>query len=424
VVFVSNICKTLVCRYFNGERFVEELLTLVGIEGDTTGSTIHTVTLEKLREAGLSLTNCVSVTTDGAPAMTGKEKGLLGRLKTSKLKLLAFHCIIHQTVLCGKLNGDFLMLMTDAMKMINYLKSKSAFHHRKLRQFLRDIDAQYDELLTHNNVRWLSKGNALSRIWQLREDLLVFLETCGSSAEMFVNMLKSEERMADMAFLVDICGHLNTLNLKLQGKDKSIVDLHSAVKSFGLQLSLFTSDIRADMLHFPCLKLLRDEREDIDVQRYCDHINNLSQEFSRRFSDFDKIERLTQLIKEPLIARIDGGWALAIGELPIDLSVAAMQMELCDLQATENVLTPEFWTKAATKALYPNMTQLALWLCTIFSSTYLCESAFSKMNLIKSKQRSILTQDHLHQSMRLACTQMEPDYKNILSAKTQYHPSH
>ena len=63
---------------------------------------------------------------------------------------------------------------------------------QKLQQFLSDIDAQYDKLLTHNNVHWLSKGNALIRIWQLREDLLVFLETCGSRAEMFLNMIKSD----------------------------------------------------------------------------------------------------------------------------------------------------------------------------------------------------------------------------------------
>ena len=109
-------------------------------------------------------------------------------------------------------------------------------------------------------------------------------------------MLKSAEHMADMAFQVDICGHLNALNLKLQGTDKPI-----AVKPFRLQLWLFTIDIRADLLHFPCLKLLRVEREDIDVQRYCDHIKKLIQEFSRCSSDFDKIEKLTQLINAPFV---------------------------------------------------------------------------------------------------------------------------
>ena len=60
------------------KKIIEELLTLASIEGDITGFAIHRATLEQLREAGLSLTNSVSVTTDGTPAMTGKKKIFLG----------------------------------------------------------------------------------------------------------------------------------------------------------------------------------------------------------------------------------------------------------------------------------------------------------------------------------------------------------
>ena len=84
------------------------------------------------------------------------------------------------------------------------------------------------------------------------------------------------------------------------------------------------------MLYFPCLKFLQNEKKDNDVQCNCDHINKLSPEFSRRFNDFGKIERLTELIKAVLIATVDSDWALTIGELLIDWSVDAMQMELCD----------------------------------------------------------------------------------------------
>ena len=124
--------------------------------------------------------------------------------------------------------------------------------------------------------------------------------------------------MADTVFLVDICTHLNALNLELQEKEISLVDHHSAVKSFHLQLSLFTNGIWADLLYFPCLKFLRNEKKDNNVQCNCDHINKLSPEFSRRFNDFGKIERLTELIKAVLIATVDSDWALTIGELLID----------------------------------------------------------------------------------------------------------
>ena len=51
---------------------------------------------------------------------------------------------------------------------------------------------------------------------------------------------------------------------------------------------------------------------------------------------------------------MDGDWAMTICELPIDLSVLAMQIELCDLHAVKYVLTLQLRT-----TLYPNMIQLA-----------------------------------------------------------------
>ena len=350
----------------------------MGLEGDTTGATIYRAVTEKLNKLGLSLIKCVSATTDGAPSMTGREQGLVARMKADNSALLAFHCIIHQSVLCGKLSGNFHDLMTNCMKMINYLKAKSALRHRRLREFLRNTDAQYDELLTHNNVRWLSKGNALERIWILRHDLLTFLETCGDSAQVFVDMLKSEESMTNLAFLVDICGHLNKVNLKLQGKDKSIIDMHLAVKSFALQLSLFNNDIQADMLHFPCLKSLAGESEELNntITGFCDFIDKIKEEFTMRFGQFDGLQKLIALIKSPREAEPTGDWKLEINQIPADLSAAAIQIELCELNAAENAVLPEFWKKATTAALYPNLTRLAIWLLTIFASTYLRISVF------------------------------------------------
>ena len=46
-----------------------------------------------------------SLLTDGAPAMIGKEKGLVNkRIKDKNAGLLSYQCIIHQASLCGKLS--------------------------------------------------------------------------------------------------------------------------------------------------------------------------------------------------------------------------------------------------------------------------------------------------------------------------------
>ena len=184
IYFGSNIFST---RFFYGVWFVEELLNLIGLDGDTTWESVYNALVSKLDELGIPLDRCMSVTTYGAPAMVGNQQGLVARLRKDKQSLLAFHCIIHQTVLCGKLNGKF------QAPMINHLKSKSTLCPRIFREFLHEANAKYDDLLTYNNVRWLSEGSALARIRELRGELNSFLETCGPTGQPFLYMLRSTE---------------------------------------------------------------------------------------------------------------------------------------------------------------------------------------------------------------------------------------
>lgn len=49
--------------------------------------------------------------------------------------------------------------------------------------------------------------------------------------------------MDTRAFLVDIIGHLNDLNLKLQGKDNSMCELVAAFQSFQKKLNIPKMDL-------------------------------------------------------------------------------------------------------------------------------------------------------------------------------------
>ncbi len=98
---------------------------------------LHSVTLEErtsmklscmqmLNERGIDVKNVVSITTDGAPAMIGKEKGAVQRLKEEHSDLLTYHCIIHQSVLCASLGKEYSNIMETIMKLVNYLRASSA----------------------------------------------------------------------------------------------------------------------------------------------------------------------------------------------------------------------------------------------------------------------------------------------------------
>ena len=70
----------------------------------------------------------------------------------------------------------------------------------------------------------------------------------------------------------------------------------------------------------------------------------------------------------------------------------------------------KFWS-FITQERYPNLKEVALQLTGLFGSTYLCESAFSEMKIIKSKYRNRLTDEHLTSCLRLALSNYVPSYE-------------
>ena len=86
-------------------------------------------------------------------------------MKEDNPDLIAYHCIIHQSVLCAHLSEEYAEVMNTMMKLINFLRASSSHQHRLLREFLKEVDANADDLLLHNNVRWLSKGRVLERFF-------------------------------------------------------------------------------------------------------------------------------------------------------------------------------------------------------------------------------------------------------------------
>ena len=61
---------------------------------------------------------------------------------------------------------------------------------------------------------------------------------------------------------------------------------------------------------------------------------------------------------------------------------------------------------------------------TLFGSTYICEQAFSCLNINKSKNRSLLTDTNLRDVMRISTSKLAPNLQKIVKNCEQLHKSH
>ena len=161
----------------------------------------------------------VVVCTDGAPAMLGCRSGFITRVKQKNPDAVGTHCVIHREALASKtLPAAMKKKLAIMIRIVNFIKS-STVNSRLFSQLCKHMDSNHENLLFHTNVRWLSKGNMLARVYGLKDEVSLFLESQGKQDLLLP--FQSQEFQLAMAYLVDIFEALNCLNLLLQGKNTS-----------------------------------------------------------------------------------------------------------------------------------------------------------------------------------------------------------
>ena len=90
-------------RYSNGEEFVGEILALLPLKLQTRGEDTYTQIMMFFKGPGkrVVLNKLVSITTDGAPSMVGKDKGLIALFRKNN-DIPEF--FLHTTAYCTKKN--------------------------------------------------------------------------------------------------------------------------------------------------------------------------------------------------------------------------------------------------------------------------------------------------------------------------------
>ena len=330
---------------------------------------------------------------------------------------------ILQEALCAK-SMNFSHVMDLVTKVTNLIRGGNrSLNHRKFVAFLDEVCAAYRDLQMHTEIRWMSRGKCLERFFALRSEIPVFLEEsiqCDTSA--YCSQLRDTDFLCDMAFLADITSHLNRLNLQLQGRGQTASDLYAHMNAFNAKLALFKEGFQSDrpnLAHFPsCEEMRKDapECEETMQTKYKAEIEKLQQQFKSRFQDFYAMQPRIALFTDPLSA--------AVSEQSPEL-----QLELCELQAdlffqaNRNERGISFW-RLLPESRFPILRDFALSMASMFGSTYICESNFSMMKHIKSKERNRLTDETLFQLMQIGCTNIEIDIQSIVRQQERPQVSH
>ncbi|KAL3972518.1 protein YIPF1/2 [Sarotherodon galilaeus] len=398
LIFIRGINETF--------EITEEFLTMESLKGQTRGEELFERVSAAIENMKLPRSKLVNVTTDGSPNLTGKNVGLLRRIQ-NKVKdenpdqdVVFLHCIIHQESLC-KLVLQLNHVVNPVVKLVNFIRARG-LQHRQFIAFLEETDADHQDLLYHSRVRWLSLGKVFQRVWELKEEIGVFLERQGKTDEF--PELSNKSWMCDFAFATDVFSHLNELNVKLQGKEQFVHDMHTNVKAFKSKLALFSRQIlNKSFTHFPTLATLKEAGA--KVKKYSESLDALHREFCRRFLDFDKIDKPETAPEE-------------------------LQLELIDLQS-DPALKEKFsslklndFYASLNDAAFPNLRRKAQMMLALFGSTFMCEQTFSVMNINKASHRSKLTDLHFRSILRIATTKLTPDFDVLAKKGDQQHCSH
>ncbi|KAF6346063.1 hypothetical protein mRhiFer1_018693 [Rhinolophus ferrumequinum] len=406
---ISNI--TLLLCYI---RFIdydysdikEELLCCIEMPSQITGFEIFELINKYTDSKSLDWKHCVGLCTDGAVSMTGRYSGLKEKIQEVAMNTVAFtHCFIHREHLAAeKLSPCLHEILLQSAQILSFIKS-NALNSRMLTILCEEMGSEHVNLPLHAEVRWISRGRILKRLFELRHEIEIFLNQKHSDlAKYFVD----EEWVAKLAYLSDIFSLINELNLSLQGTMTTLFNLYNKMDVFKEKLKMW---------------LKRTQENDYDMFSSFSEFSNSSGLNMRSIASivFEHLEGLSQMFNDcypPEDLRSGNLWILNPfmnhqNSSLTDFEEEKLEQLSSDLELQsvfKSMSVTQFWINAKTS--YPELYEKAMQFLLPFSTIYLCDATFSA--LTESKQRNLLVSGA---ALRLAVTSLIPRIEKLVKEK-------
>lgn len=169
--------------------------------------------------------------------MIGNKSGFQTLFKQYAPDVLSTHCHIHRVALASRVTSDCLVETINLTISIIIFVKNSPLNSRFLSKLCEELDEKYKTLVWFTNVLWLSKGNMLTRVFELRSTIYKFL--LDNDKPDIGKKFYEDKNIQTIAYLVDIISKINNLNLRLQGPNASIIYLYDSIKSFTSKIAVY-----------------------------------------------------------------------------------------------------------------------------------------------------------------------------------------
>lgn len=319
------------------------------------------------------------------------------------------HCFLHREVLVAKTIGEDLKQVLDVtVNMVNFIKQRP-LKSRMFARLCENMQKDHVTLLLHTEARWLSRGKVLTRVFELRQELLLFFKDNNKAS--FCECLESTNWQMKLAYLADIYQHLNTLNSSMQGPKENILTSTDKLLAFKNKLTVWKKHLsRGNVEMFP---LLLQVQTQTDYQKVIplitSHLRSLAEKLDKYFPSLSS--DMYDWVRNPFIELSSNSQNLL--SLQEEEEISELQCDRTLKMKFNEVSLDVFWISVRLE--YPVVSAKALVILLQFSTSYLCEQAFSCLTTIKSKSRNRLLS--VEEELRVCLSKIRPRIPQLCKEK-------
>lgn len=211
-------------------------------ESGTTGENLYNVIKLYLENHNIPLENVIGFASDGASNLTGIHNSVVSRLMTEAPGITVLKCVCHSAHLCSSQAAKILpRRCEDLLRNVYTYFAHSAKRIHEFSEFQEFCQVKPHKLLHVSQTRWLSHQMAVQRLLEQWKPLTLYftnkvMEDRLQIASSILDSLKDPSLFLYFTFLNYILPKFNTLNLLFQRHEPTIQVLHKRCNDLYIDL--------------------------------------------------------------------------------------------------------------------------------------------------------------------------------------------